>query len=275
MLHLPRSQCFVLAVPLDQRCDTFSKTLKTHGAFSFGLKLFYCLLWLRASRVPAPWNRKCVLNAFMCVCLFQKDKIILNLCMSAYESMHISMCILACMWMFVCIYNMCVIMKVLWVILHQDIVMCDANSMIKYICDPRPQNQGHFFFIEIYISQSRINKLSIDWLVKDNIWLRYNYLKICNLRVQKNINIDKMAFKVVQMKFLAMHITNQKVRFYGKYIYCRKFMKYLIGTWSLPIILMIFGFDTLCIQLIHNLLHLHILLCVDLCTSCRMCTYGV
>ncbi len=31
-----------------------------------------------------------------------------------------------------------------------------------------------------------------------------------NLRVQKNLNIEKIAFKVVQMKSLAMHITNQK-----------------------------------------------------------------
>ncbi len=47
----------------------------------------------------------------------------------------------------------------------------------------------------------------------DNIWSRYNYLKIWNLRVQKNLNIEKIAFKVVQMKFLAMHITNQKLSF--------------------------------------------------------------
>ncbi len=47
----------------------------------------------------------------------------------------------------------------------------------------------------------------------DNIWPRYNYLKIWNLRVQKNQNIEKIAFKVVQTKFLAMHITNQKIRF--------------------------------------------------------------
>ncbi len=31
--------------------------------------------------------------------------------------------------------------------------------------------------------------------------------------MQKNRNIDKIAFKVVQMKFLAMHITNQKLSF--------------------------------------------------------------
>ncbi len=32
---------------------------------------------------------------------------------------------------------------------------------------------------------------------------------IWNLRVQKKKNIEKIAFKNVQMKFLAMHITNQ------------------------------------------------------------------
>ncbi len=34
-----------------------------------------------------------------------------------------------------------------------------------------------------------------------------------NLRVQKNLNIEKIIFKVVQMKFLAMHITIQKLSF--------------------------------------------------------------
>ncbi len=33
--------------------------------------------------------------------------------------------------------------------------------------------------------------------------------EIWNLREQKNHNIEKITFKVVQMKFLAMHITNQ------------------------------------------------------------------
>ncbi len=31
--------------------------------------------------------------------------------------------------------------------------------------------------------------------------------------MQKNLNIEKIAFKAVQMKFLAMHITNQKWSF--------------------------------------------------------------
>ncbi len=38
-------------------------------------------------------------------------------------------------------------------------------------------------------------------------------LKIWNPRVQKNLNIEKIIFKVVQIKFLAMHITHQKLRF--------------------------------------------------------------
>ncbi len=50
-------------------------------------------------------------------------------------------------------------------------------------------------------------------LGSDNIWSRYKYLKIWNLRVQKNLNIEKITFKVVQMKSLAMHITNQKLSF--------------------------------------------------------------
>ncbi len=31
---------------------------------------------------------------------------------------------------------------------------------------------------------------------------------------KKNQNMEKIIFKVVQMKFLAMHITNQKLHFY-------------------------------------------------------------
>ncbi len=55
---------------------------------------------------------------------------------------------------------------------------------------------------------------------------------------KQNQNIEKIAFKVVQMKFLAMHITNQKLSWY---IYSRTFTKYLHGTWSLLNVLMIFG----------------------------------
>ncbi len=45
--------------------------------------------------------------------------------------------------------------------------------------------------------------------------------------MQKNLNIEKIIFKVVQIKFLAMHITNQKLSFD---IYGRKYPKYFNGT---------------------------------------------
>ncbi len=35
-------------------------------------------------------------------------------------------------------------------------------------------------------------------------------------RVQKNLNIEKIIFKDVQMKFLAMHINNQKLSFWSE-----------------------------------------------------------
>ncbi len=34
-----------------------------------------------------------------------------------------------------------------------------------------------------------------------------------NLRVQKNLNIEKIIFKVVQIKFLPIHTNNQKLSF--------------------------------------------------------------
>ncbi len=37
----------------------------------------------------------------------------------------------------------------------------------------------------------------------------YDRKRFVNLRVQKNLNIEKITFNVVQIKFLVMHITNQ------------------------------------------------------------------
>ncbi len=74
----------------------------------------------------------------------------------------------------------------------------------------KTSHKGKFCEIEIYASsESWINNISIDvWFVMIG-----QYLKIWNLREQKNLNIEKITFKVVQMKFLAMHITNQKLSF--------------------------------------------------------------
>ncbi len=53
-------------------------------------------------------------------------------------------------------------------------------------------------------------------LGSDNIWQRYNYLLLDKSGIwgcKKKLNIEKITFKFVQIKFLAMHITNQKWSF--------------------------------------------------------------
>ncbi len=60
--------------------------------------------------------------------------------------------------------------------------------------------------------------LSIDvWFVRIRQYLAeiqlYENLESEDAK-KKNLNIEKLAFKVVQMKFLAMYITNKKKMFY-------------------------------------------------------------
>ncbi len=91
------------------------------------------------------------------------------------------------------------------------------SKPFKYVTlDHKTSLKCTFLEIEIYTSsESWLNIISLmcGLLGLDNIWLRYNYLKIWNLRVQKNLNIEKITFKVVQITFLVMHITNQKLSF--------------------------------------------------------------
>ncbi len=42
----------------------------------------------------------------------------------------------------------------------------------------------------------------------DRTIIDWDTTKIWNLRVQKNVNIEKIAFKFVQMKFLAMNLNS-------------------------------------------------------------------
>ncbi len=70
-------------------------------------------------------------------------------------------------------------------------------------------------------SESQINKPSIYvWCVRIRQYYKYYKSEIqlfANLEsegAKKNLNIEKINFKVVQMKFLTMHITNQKFSFY-------------------------------------------------------------
>ncbi len=114
-----------------------------------------------------------------------------------------------------------------------------------YIRD-KTSHKGHVFETEIYKSYgSWINTLSIDvWFVMIGQYLeKIQLFENLESEGEKNQNIEKIAFKVVQMKSLALHITNKKKIHIKKfwYIYCRKFIKYLHGTQSLLNILMIFG----------------------------------
>ncbi len=74
--------------------------------------------------------------------------------------------------------------------------------------DHKTSHKCPFLEVEIYASsESWLNNISIDvWFV-----MIRQYFNISNLRVQKHQNIENSSFKVVQIKFLAMHITNQKL----------------------------------------------------------------
>ncbi len=67
--------------------------------------------------------------------------------------------------------------------------------------------------------------------------------------MQKNLNIEKIIFKVVQMKFLAMHITNQKLSFD---IFMVRNVQTILMEHDLNI-LMIFGIKEKCIILSHTM----------------------
>ncbi len=77
-----------------------------------------------------------------------------------------------------------------------------SNRIFVSICDPGAQNQSYGQFCETEInasSESWINKFSID------VWFGQYLKKMC----KNNLNIEKIIFKVVQIKFWAMHIINQ------------------------------------------------------------------
>ncbi len=67
--------------------------------------------------------------------------------------------------------------------------------------------------------------------------------------MQKNLNMEKIIFKVVQMKFLAMHINNQKLSFD---IFTVGYVQNIFMEHDLNI-LMIFGIKEKCIILIHTM----------------------
>ncbi len=79
------------------------------------------------------------------------------------------------------------------------------------------KTKGQFFEIEMYTSsESWINNISIDvWFVMIGQYLAEIQLfeNLESEGAKKSKYWENPAFKVVQMKFLAMHITNQKLSF--------------------------------------------------------------
>ncbi len=78
--------------------------------------------------------------------------------------------------------------------------------MTNVTLDHKTSHKSQFF---------KIDKLSIDvWFVIGQYLADIQLFEDMESEgAKKNLNIEKIAFKVVQMKFLAMHITNQKLGF--------------------------------------------------------------
>ncbi len=88
----------------------------------------------------------------------------------------------------------------------KQILCCFSYLTCKY---SRNHSTGIIIIWRIahLISSDALGRKS--WLISPNGSRFSHYLKICNLRVQINLNIEKIIFKVVQIKFLAMHIINE------------------------------------------------------------------
>ncbi len=115
-----------------------------------------------------------------------------------------------CVWIWVCSYfavsarsgntieSRCTSFAVIYHITMLIHTLYYQKYWVLYVTlDHKTSHKGKFFVIK-----SWINHISID------VWFG-QYLKIWNLRMQKNLHFEKITVKVVQMKFLAMHITNQ------------------------------------------------------------------
>ncbi len=101
---------------------------------------------------------------------------------------------------------------------HITVMGINNNVSAIYVTlDHKTSLKCQFFKIENYTSsESWINVLSIDvWFVRIGQYLAEIQLfeNLESEGAKKNQNIEKITFKFVQIKFLAMHIINQKWSF--------------------------------------------------------------
>ncbi len=78
--------------------------------------------------------------------------------------------------------------------------------------DHKISHKGKCLETVMYTSSESMNKWIIFALMYGLLWSD-NICKSGIWGCLKNLNIEKIIFKVVQIKFLAMHITNQKLCF--------------------------------------------------------------
>ncbi len=74
--------------------------------------------------------------------------------------------------------------------------------------DHKTSHKGQSFEIEIYTYSIGV------WFIIIGQYLAEQLFQNLESEGAKNLNIEKIIFKVVQMKFSTMHITNQKLSFY-------------------------------------------------------------
>ncbi len=76
-----------------------------------------------------------------------------------------------------------------------------SEPQVIYLTLDHKTSHKVFFYILRFMHHLEADKWAFHWCM-------VCYDRTIFERVQKNLNIEKIIFKVVQMKFLAMHITN-------------------------------------------------------------------
>ncbi len=79
--------------------------------------------------------------------------------------------------------------------------------------DNKTSHKGTFFKLRFIHHWSWINKLSIDLCLLGTIFSEIQLFENLESEMQKNLNIEKIAFKVVPNEVLSNAYTNQKWSF--------------------------------------------------------------